>query len=254
MDKFRKFLKEIGLTEEELQVYLYLLQNDKNTILSIARVTDIPRTTVYLIVDSLIKQGLISEKNIDQKKYLVSETPEIILKKLQEKKNVLTEAVYEIRDALPELMATFNLHNSKPSISYFEGSENIFKIIKKGLSTDKIYIFAPSGNFHDAFSNQLEEFYRSIDEDFIYTKEIYLSTEKSRIRIDSPKSIRNQTQFLPDIFKSPVDTVLFDGLVLYVYYKNAEVYGILSINKDAEVSEKMKFIMIWQYLSQNKEI
>jgi sugar-specific transcriptional regulator TrmB len=249
MQKIQKILSEIGLNNEELNLYLYILQNEQNTVLSIAKETKIPRTTVYLLVGSLTQRGLIEERIINQKKLLIPAKPETLLLKLQEKKDSISDAIYEVRDLLPQLSGIYNTHVGKPSTAYYEGSEEVFKIIRQGLLTDKIYIYAPSGCFGDNFSLYMDDFYQKMDEKFIYSKEIYLKNYKESERVEASKSVRNQAIFLPEIFKSPIDTIFFDGIVLSIGYKNASVYGILQKNKEIEHSEKMKFIMIWQYLS-----
>ena len=58
---FEQFLEEIGLSEKEAKIYLALLQVDSALISDLAEKTKINRTTVYPVLESLAKKGLVSE-------------------------------------------------------------------------------------------------------------------------------------------------------------------------------------------------
>ena len=58
---FEQFLEEIGLSEKEAKIYLALLQVDRDTIQDLATKTGINRTTVYPVLETLQKKGLVSE-------------------------------------------------------------------------------------------------------------------------------------------------------------------------------------------------
>jgi sugar-specific transcriptional regulator TrmB len=52
-------LISLGLTQKEAAVYLALLQTKKGTALTVAKQANIKRPTVYLVLNSLIKKGLV---------------------------------------------------------------------------------------------------------------------------------------------------------------------------------------------------
>lgn len=58
-----KYLQEIGLSEKEAQIYLALLQVDNDSIQGLSNRTKINRTTLYPVLESLSKKGLVSEIN-----------------------------------------------------------------------------------------------------------------------------------------------------------------------------------------------
>lgn len=248
MDNIKKHLSSIGLTEDELAVYMHILQNEKNTVLTIARETSIPRTTVYLLVESLLKQEIVFEKIVNGKKYIIPQPPSTLIQNIQAKKDKISEALYEMRASLPLLDATYNTHYEKPSVAYFEGVFEISKLFMTGANTQKVYIFSSSGKLNIIFESEMEIFFKKLTDNFVHSKEIYLKNELSTKRVESDKSIRNQAIYLPDIFKSNVDTIIFDGRVINIVYKNDTPYALAYSEKDLEISEKMKFVMIWQYL------
>ncbi|MEK9185794.1 MAG: helix-turn-helix domain-containing protein [Patescibacteria group bacterium] len=63
-------LAAFGLTSDEARIYIALLGKPAQTILSLARVLTLPRTTVYDLTKSLIEKGLL-ERIIEYKRMKV---------------------------------------------------------------------------------------------------------------------------------------------------------------------------------------
>lgn len=55
-----EILKEIGLTENEIIIYLYLLKSDSKTAYEIAKQTGIYRVHVYDKLEQLMNKGLVT--------------------------------------------------------------------------------------------------------------------------------------------------------------------------------------------------
>ena len=71
MHDLKKILLSVNLTEEEITVYFAALQPDNATILKISQHTNIPRTTVYVVIESLISKGFMHEVTEGKKKQYV---------------------------------------------------------------------------------------------------------------------------------------------------------------------------------------
>lgn len=67
-----KKLKELGLTEKEIAVYLCVLQHQKILPARVSTLTSINRPTVYSVGKELMKKGLIAEDKAGKAMYLVS--------------------------------------------------------------------------------------------------------------------------------------------------------------------------------------
>jgi len=75
-DQLLETLEKIGLSENESRVYLASLSLGGSTILTIAKEARLPRTTVYTIIESLKKKGLIFTEEKGFKKLYVPQSPE----------------------------------------------------------------------------------------------------------------------------------------------------------------------------------
>ena len=81
-------LKEFGLNNKETDVYLACLELGESSVNEIAIKSNIKRTTIYDILESLIKKGLISQTQRGSKRKFFAEEPEKI-KKIIERKGIV---------------------------------------------------------------------------------------------------------------------------------------------------------------------
>ena len=78
-------LKELGLTENEVQVYLTLLKTGPLTSYSLSKKTSLSRGYLYELLEKLREKGIISEVTKDAKKYYQATPPKQLQALLQYK-------------------------------------------------------------------------------------------------------------------------------------------------------------------------
>jgi sugar-specific transcriptional regulator TrmB len=127
---FEKYLKEIGLSEKEAEVYLALLQGDGFSILEIAKKTKINRTTVYPVIKSLSEKGLVSETTINSKIHYQAESPDRLETYIERQKITLEENSKKMKDIIPQLKSTQREMGERPVVKYFQGKEGIISVNK----------------------------------------------------------------------------------------------------------------------------
>lgn len=118
-----KYLQEIGLNEKEAAVYLALLQVDSASVVNIADKTKIKRPTVYVVLETLAKKGLVSEVEIGKKIHYSAESPERLETYLERQKVVLDEHTRRLKDVIPQLKGVQREGGERPIIKLFEGKE-----------------------------------------------------------------------------------------------------------------------------------
>jgi len=101
--EIKSLLKKLGLTDNEVKVYLTVVREGKIRPSKVSKITNINRTTVYSIAKELVKKNLIFEDLGGPNSYLISLPPEdlqtLIVKeetKLQETKELVNQAVAEL--------------------------------------------------------------------------------------------------------------------------------------------------------------
>lgn len=120
---FEDFLVEIGLSEKEASVYLSLLQFDSATIPQIAEHTNVKRTTIYPVLETLQKKGLVSEVTSEKKISYHAESPERLETYINRQKVMLDEQSIRLKDLVPQLKSIQRETGERPIIKLFEGRD-----------------------------------------------------------------------------------------------------------------------------------
>src|SRR3989344_7720715 len=98
-----KILKEAGLSEGEIKVYLALLQVGPSTSGPIVETSKVSRSIVYHILEKLIEKGLASYIVKEKTKYFQANNPSQIINYLDKKEIELAKTRKEIEELIIEL-------------------------------------------------------------------------------------------------------------------------------------------------------
>lgn len=131
-------LKEIGLTEAQIKVYLTLLELGTTKTGPIIQKTGLSGSVVYRAIEELIKKGLVSCTIKAKTKHFAATEPKNLLRLWEDKKT-------RIEEALPELEA-----KQKPA----EKQETKMYLGWKGIQTayNSIFDVLPKGSEYITFA------------------------------------------------------------------------------------------------------
>src|SRR3989338_275370 len=129
-------LEKLCLSERESAVYLATLEAAFGlSIASIAKKTEIKRSTVYLALEALKQRGLISVSKRGNRHIYVAEDPRVFQRLLAEQDNYL-------KGILPELLSATNMLARKPVMRFFERKEGIKEVYRDTLERPNSEILA----------------------------------------------------------------------------------------------------------------
>jgi HTH-type transcriptional regulator, sugar sensing transcriptional regulator len=139
-----QLLEEIGLTTGEAKVYLTLLKIGETTTGKIIDEAQISGGKVYVILEKLIKKGLVSFITKEKTKYFSAATPNKILEYLDEKEQTLQTKRKKFQAQIPSLLALQDLSNKKYEtrlyLGYYGINTIIFDTLNSLSSKDEILI------------------------------------------------------------------------------------------------------------------
>ncbi len=227
-----KYLQEIGLSDKESLVYTALLHVDNDSVLDLSKKTKINRTTIYPVLESLAKKGLISEVKIDKKVRYQAEPPERLETYVERQKVVLDEQSKRLKDIIPQLKSVQREAGERPIVKYFEGREGIIssfdEFFRNSEGNDTVYLIYPYDLVRSLFTESEREKYRKLRIDRnIKSKTIYTSSE-----IERP-SDRTGDRFRIDGNKYPIscDISIFKDRVR-ISTLDSSLSGIFIVSKD----------------------
>lgn len=152
-DKKYILLKKLGIKDTAAQIYLYLLENKKASVLQVSRETGIARTNVYHNLSYLIEMGLVGEAIEGTKKYLIPEHPDNLINYIKAQENVAKEVATLLGDDFLK-----NRYESK--IRFASGPEGFKKFAEIMLNTEEKIIrqiLSPEQMNNYATENQLRK-------------------------------------------------------------------------------------------------
>lgn len=246
---FEKFLQEIGLSEKEASIYLALLQVDAGSIHDIATKTKINRTTVYPVLESLQKKGLVSETQEGKKTLYQAAPPERIETLVERQRVVLEENASRLKDIIPQIKSIQRESGERPVVKMFSGREGAisayedFFNIKNSKDTEGYFLF-DKDLLHEAFTEEERRKFREVRiNKKVYPITIYnnrdgdgtFSTEGTRIRIDETK------------YPLKVDmTLIGDSVIITTLGKQM----VSLVIKSSDIADTFK--SIFKYIHDNK--
>jgi len=116
------YLREIGLTDNEIRVYLEALKRGEALASELAESTGVNRTLTYQILNNLMKRGLLSYVIKNNIKYFKAANPSKIIDFLKEKE-------MNIQKLIPDLLKLAKPQEKKYSVELYEGEEGLKTIL-----------------------------------------------------------------------------------------------------------------------------
>ncbi|MFH2062717.1 MAG: helix-turn-helix domain-containing protein [bacterium] len=131
-----KDLIDFGLSDKAARVYLASLQLGPSTAQQIANKAEEKRSTTYVMIESLMEQGLVSSFTKGKKRFFTAEDPEQLLSILEKKKRDLEERAKSVTTKIKDFRALQSFSSNPPNVSYYEGVEGVRALRNDVLRTD----------------------------------------------------------------------------------------------------------------------
>jgi len=141
-------LKNIGLTDSEIKVYLALLNLGSTSKGPIVKASKVASSKIYELLDKLAEKGLVSIVVRSGVKYFEAAPPSRLLDYLKEKKSAINQQEKQLAKLIPELTMKRSLAGMGSETQVFKGMkgaktsfDDILNTLKKG---DEYYVLGIS--------------------------------------------------------------------------------------------------------------
>lgn len=252
MEKIVQALKTIGFKKEEIEVYLICLQFGSASVFQLSQRTKIPRTTVYLVVDSLISKGLLTQTMVGKRKRFVVEEPARLIGLFSTKQEKISQAITEFREELPQLTAIYNLNVQKPKIKYYEGVNGVKMIYEDTLSYPEILVHCMTQEGIKRMGDYLEKYFKRLKRWGIKSREIVSDSQLDRKYQKDQSTSRNQIICISQKYITNTDCFIYGDKIAMITYKGGQPVGILIEDSELAKYERIHFDILW--LAAKKDI
>lgn len=248
-EQLMRVLTDLGLTQNESEVYLTSLSLGPTTILSIAKGSQIRRTTVYAVVESLKKKGLIHIEPRGFKQLYAAEHPEKLETMLETKRLTL-------KKVLPKFAALYNLKGKESTIRYYEGLASIKTIYDTILEPlrpkDDYLVIGDVQKFFNMDKPYFEGFLQKRIKSGVKARLIVTDSEQSRYMQKYSRNMSHEVRILPKGATFSVDVMIVPQRVTIFNLENP--LSAVSIENESMIHiHKQLFEIIWESLASQEQ-
>lgn len=237
MDKIIKALLALGLSEKEAGIYVALYKLGEATSYEVAKESGIKRPTVYMLMESLRKKGLVLVVPHAKKQIFVAKNPREFIGEYQSKFN---ESVSNLLSALPRIARPVT------NIVVFKGVGALAQGLSYGLHDVKektIYAFWAGIGKNTKVGGVYFEHYNQLNKLGFKLKGIVPADSRDEGFRDADKERNVETKKIDHkLFSPAVSTEVCGSLVKTIFHKKKEVVVI----DDQELSNF--YIQIFNFL------
>jgi sugar-specific transcriptional regulator TrmB len=247
LKEIKQKLKEIGLSDRESAIYLYLLQNNDQTVFVIAKATNLPRTTVYQTLEYLKQKDLVGIFKKNRVAYWYAENPRRLVKDIEQKSNLA-------REIFPELESLMSGNNgTQPEVRFYTGKENIKTVILDFYNTlakqktRNLYTVSHPALL-DAFPRFLPDVLKTKNKLGIFT---HLIAPKSAEHLKLPSYSNDElreVRFLDDKYTFLSTMIICEDNVALFSLRDNEIYTMKITSPTFSSMFKSLFLSIWDTL------
>ncbi|MFH0739863.1 MAG: helix-turn-helix domain-containing protein [bacterium] len=240
-------LKNIGLSEKEITIYLACLELGDSTTIQISQKAGFKRTTTYSIIESLLKKGFLSKFEDARGQKFSAEPPEKLISSLQQKEKQLMEAI-------PNLLAISKAEsNIRPEVKFYQGKDGLKAAYEDTLAYcekgSEILTYISIDDFYNVLSDYAQSYLQRRIAKGITMRAISHKTEYAKIHQANDKKELRQTKLL-DKTEWPVsiEKNIYKDKVALMNFRGFQ-FGIIIKSPQIANSERAMFNLLWDKLS-----
>jgi sugar-specific transcriptional regulator TrmB len=233
-------LRNLGMTENEIKLYLTLLNNGPSYSGEIIKKTEFQSSVVFHLLDKLIEKGIVNFMQENKKKIYSASDPSVFKNILEEKEKELQKTKINLNNEISQLKK-INKDKEQTKATIFRGLKGIQGIQNDLLNTAKEYdIYAA----RDTFSKSMPKYRK-------YFKEMRVAKKiKQRIIITDDKKKPNkkfqQKRYVPKENATPISLMIYNKRVIFFVWDSEPPMAIVLEGGKVSNSFRNMFELMWK--------
>ena len=231
-------LKEYGLADKEIKIYLALLPLGSINLQEIAKRVDFPRTTVYNTLNYLAQKGLVSKIIKKGVTFFEASDPDKLIDNLKQKKELLERV-------LPDLQGLKKSNIEPSSVRIYEGQKGISTVLLDVFKIKQQTYYFGSYSLSVKRLKHLPDHVRTIRLDNKIPAKIVIDRHDEEIFHKPTYKKITEMKFLDSLKDFPCMVFIYGNKVA-LYTLKDELIGIIIKNKQVTEAMKLIFNMYWK--------
>jgi HTH-type transcriptional regulator, sugar sensing transcriptional regulator len=241
----QSYLKDYGFDDKEASVYLALLKLGQGSVMDISKKANIKRPTTYLILESLLKRGVIDLLPKRGKTNYIAKSPKVLL-------DILLRKEKESKSFIPQLMSIFNEQKERPKVMYYEGEEATKRIYDDSIDEGKeILAFFGVKEMFSAVGNKFtREYVNSRVQNEIKAKVIVPESDEAVEYKKRDKGELRQTRLIDSKrFPFEAEVMIYGNKIAIISFRGTDSFGLIIQNDQFSQTIKSVFNFMWANLA-----
>jgi len=247
-------LQKIGLSDKDAEIYMACLELGTQPASVIARKAGLKRPTTYLILEGLVKKGLVSEYTGTNVKYFTAVSAEYLLNYVERQRRELSAHQRELEQYLPQFLSLSNPYTLSPKVRFHEGIEGIEHVMNDSLkaktpilcySTIDSWFQRPDTRDYIVWYGK-----QRVQEKKIPLRGIITDNEISRKYLEEDYPVDHEMshfRWLPKDIKTFSNEInIYDNKLSIVCLSKNELLGILIESEGIAATQKAIFEVAWR--------
>ncbi|MBI4256554.1 hypothetical protein HY626_00690 [Candidatus Uhrbacteria bacterium] len=235
-------LEGYGLDKKEAKVYLAGLELGATSVLELSRRTNLPRTTLYPILEKLAARGIFREGKEKSTTVYIAEAPQQLLEKMHERE-------VQLEQSLPALELLQETSHGGPGVTFYEGTEGfkrLWKLILNSGITE--YRLLTSGVGLRDYVKEPYLINRVVEErkkHGIRSRQLIRDSRVARKIIAKDHEELRESRILPSNIDLPATVIIFAEQVAFITTRRENTMIILA-SGDVATTYKTLFDLVWE--------
>lgn len=243
-----EYITKLGFSEDASRLYGALVEKGPLTILEASRATEIERTALYRLIDTLTAQGLIEEVLEHKSRKLQAVAPLKIKDILENEKR----RVEKLENEFPEFEKLISSlpQNNSTQVRYYRAISGIKQILWNETKARGQVIGYTYRNLQEVVGHKyFEEYARELEKNKVITRD--LRCDSFLESTDKPEFVRRHIdkslwRYLPDnIMHLTHNLDVYNDVVTMYYWEDNDVWGVEIQNQKIADMQRSIFETLW---------
>lgn len=227
-------LRQAGLTENESELYIALLNAGPSRAGELARKTGLHRRVVYDLLAKLEQKGLVGSIAKNHTRFFQPTDPRSIVELLEQKQK-------NIEDIMPQLEELYNKTKEIEGANFFTGRAGLKAVMEDQIATgENIHILGASPLAYDILQFYFKWFDRRRVKEKIKVKILFSATK------NAPKVPLSEIRYLPEKYSSPLAVNIYGDKVAIILWSKENPLAIVIKNREISEGYKKYFDLMWK--------
>ncbi|MBU2036855.1 hypothetical protein KJ866_01460 [Patescibacteria group bacterium] len=241
MDKdLQKIIESAGFSDKEAKVYLALLELSRGTVAQIAKLSELKRPIVYVVLEKLIKGGYISQLPGGKINRYQALDPSVIL-------NEKRLALKNFSEMLPLLQTLHNKGQKRPKIHYIETKEGIWNIYEKMNLSKEAFFISSYTKIEKYYPQAVRRWIKNYKKGYynVIGRHLIPNNPEEKQLCKEFTKIKQTVRFLPCVKEFNMDFTLYENKLALTSFEE-EPFMVLIESEELVKSIRPIFEIAWK--------